>query len=214
MRSTTVGDGGDQIGPATFVGKFLNSQVGDTVPSILPGFEKELPKPFPESFELIGRHADDIAALLRAQYPASSGYVVAVDKETNPRLQSWEVKLHRGLFAGARVMIHPSPKMPGRALVDVSWHSRLFDMLPKVLGSANGVVMILAFIIFKIFTRGMIFALISTLVVGAISLLISLLASLLFVKKCWDWFGKEFDKQRLATLAEEIKSIPLPSRSK
>jgi len=183
----------------------------------LPGFEKELPKPFPESFELIGRYAEDIAARLRGQYRASSGYVVAVDKETNPRLQSWEVKLHRGLFVGARIMIHPSPKMPGRALVDVSWHSRLFDMLPKVLGGAAGVVVILAFIVLMIFTH-MIVTVVVTFIVGAVSLLLSvtvgLVLGLVLAKKCWNWFGKEFDKQRLATLAEEIKSIPLPSRSK
>ena len=186
--------------------------VGDTVPFTPPGFEQELPKPFAESFELLGRYAEDIAARLRAQYAASSGYVVTIHKETNPRLPCWEVKLHRGLFAGARIMIHPSPTKADRAVVDVTWHSRVFDNLPKVLGTVNGVIVILAFIVFKIFTF-LSFTLIGTFIVGAVSVLMSVLVGLIFAKKCWDWFGGEFDNQRLATLAKEIKPIPPPSRT-
>jgi hypothetical protein len=182
------------------------------VPFIPPGFEKELPKPFAESFELLGRYAEDIAARLRTQYAASSGYVVTIHKETNPRFPCWEVKLHRGLFAGARVTIQPSPTMADRAVVDVTWHSRLFDKLPKVLGTVNGLIVILAFIVFKIFTR-LIFTLIGTFIVGAVSVLMSVVVGLIFAKKCLDWFGGEFDNQRLDTLAKEINPIPLPSRT-
>jgi hypothetical protein len=186
--------------------------VGDAVPFTPPGFEQELQMPFAESFELLGRYAEDIAARLRAQYAASLGYVVTIHKETNPRFPCWEVKLHRGLFAGARVTIQPSPTMATRAVVGVTWHSRLFDSLQKVLGTVNGLIVILAFIVFKIFTR-LIFTLIGTFIVGAVSVLMSVLVGLIFAKKCWDWFGGEFDNQRLATLAKEIKPIPLPSRT-
>jgi hypothetical protein len=186
--------------------------VGDAVPFSPPGFEQELQKPFAESFELLGRYAEDIAARLRAQYATSPGYVITIHKETNPRFPCWEVKLHRGLFAGARVTIQPSPTMADRAVVGVTWHSRLFDSLQKVLGAVNGVIVILAFIVFKIFTH-LIFTLIGTFIVGAVSVLMSVLVGLIFAKKCWDWFGGKFDDQRLATLAKEIKPIPLPSRT-
>jgi hypothetical protein len=186
--------------------------VGDDVPSTPPGFERELQKPFAESFELLGRYAEDIAAHLQAQYAASRGYVVTINKETNPRFPCWEVKLHRGLFAGARVTIQPSATMAERAVVDVTWHSRLFDRLQKVLGTVNGLIVILTFIIFKIFTR-LIFALIGTFIVGAVSVLMSVLVGLIFAKKFWDWFGGEFNNQRLASVAKEIKLIPLPSRT-
>jgi hypothetical protein len=186
--------------------------VGEAVPFTPPGFEKELPKPFAESFELLGRYAEDIAGRLGAQYAPSRGYVVAIHKETNPRFPCWEVKLHRGLFAGARVTIQPSATIPNRAVVHVTWHSRLFDKLQKTLGIVNGIIVILAFIVFKIFTR-LIFTLIGTFIVGAVSVLLSVLVGLIFTKKCWDWFGREFDNQRLATLANEIKPIPLPSRT-
>jgi len=182
------------------------------VPFTPPGFEKELPKSFAESFELLGRYAEDIAARLRAQYAASASYVVTIHKETNPRLACWEVKLHRGLFAGARITIQPSATNSNRAVVHVTWYSRLFDKLQKVLGIVNGIIVILAFIVFKIFTP-LIFALIGTFIVGAVSVLMSVVVGLIFAKKCWDWFGREFDNQRLATLAKEIEPIPLPSRT-
>ena len=182
------------------------------MPFTPPGFEQELPKPFTESFELLGRYAEDIAARLRVQYAPSSGYVVTIHRETNPSFPSWEVKLHRGLFAGARITIHSSPTKADRAVVDVTWHSRQFDNLPKVLGTANGVIVILAFIVFKIFTF-LSFTLIGTFIVGAVSVLMSVLVGLIFTKKCWDWFGGEFDNQRLASLAKEIKQFPLPSRT-
>jgi hypothetical protein len=182
------------------------------LPFIPPSFEKELPKPFTDSFELLGRYAQDVAARLQAQYAGSPAYIVAIDKEKNPKFPCWEVKLHRGLFAGARVTIQPSATTADQALVQVTWHSRLMDKLPKVLGIVNAILVILTFIVFKIFTF-LIFTLIGTFIVGAISMLMSLLLGLIFAKKCWDWFGGEFDNQRLATLANEIEPIPLPSRT-
>lgn len=78
----------------------MNSPVGDALPFTPPGFEKELPKPFAESFELLGRYAEDIAARLRAQDAASPGFVVTIHKETNPRFLCWELSSIVGCSQG------------------------------------------------------------------------------------------------------------------
>jgi hypothetical protein len=178
-----------------------------------PGFETGFEKPSLENPVLFARYADSIAARLRMQYNPSGGYRVAVEKhEKDPKKRRWEVNVYRGLFAGAQVTIKPAAQMPHRAMVEVSWHTRLFEILVKTLAVLSLPIFIVLLLAFALKTR-LGFALILTAVIGFAWTLAGGIVILVIAKLCSATFGNEFDYKRRSAMAQEVRAVPLPAHT-
>ena len=178
-----------------------------------PGFEIGFAKPSLENAILFGRYAEAIAARLRVQYSPSAGYRIAVeahDKDVKGR--RWEINVERGLFAGAQVTVKPAVALPHRAMVDVSWHNRLSQILLKAFAILSIPIFAVIFLALAFGTR-LGFALILTLILFFIWALICSIVVLAIARICSAIFGNEFDYARRSTMATEIKAIALPAQT-
>jgi hypothetical protein len=176
-----------------------------------PGFETGFPKPSLDNPILFGQYADAIAACLRLQYGPSAGYRIAIERhDKDPKKRRWEINVHRGLFDGAQITIKPTTAMPHRAMVEVGWHSRMVDILLKgfvILSLPIFAVIFLALV----FSTRIGFAVILTAMLFFIWAAIGAVLILIFAKICAKIAGSQFDYNRRATMAQEIKGFPLPS---
>ena len=178
-----------------------------------PGFETGFPKPSLENGVLFGRYVESIAARLRLQYGSSAGYRIAVEAhDKDVKARRWEINVERGLFAGAQVTVKPATAMPHRAMVDVSTHSRLAQILLKTFAILSIPIFILIFLVLAFSTR-IGFALIVTVILFFIWALILSVVVLTIAKICAAIFGNEFDYARRSTMATEIKAIALPAQT-
>ena len=178
-----------------------------------PGFETGFPKASLENPVLFGLYAESIAARLRQQYSPLGGYRVAVEKhEKDPKRRRWEVNVYRGLFAGAQITIKPAAQLPHRAMVDVSWHTRLFEILVKAFAVLSLPIFILLFLAFALKTRFG-FALVLTAVIGFVWALAGSIVMLILAKACSALFGNEFDYQRRSAIAQEVRAVALPAQT-
>jgi hypothetical protein len=177
-----------------------------------PGFETGFPKPSLDNPVLFAKYADAIAGRLRLQYGASAGYRIAVEKhEKDPKKRHWDINVHRGLFDGTQVTIKPASAMPHRAMVEVCWHSRLVDILLKGFVILSLPIFVVIFLALAFSTR-LGFAVILTAILFFIWAAIGAILVLIFAKLCSKIFGNQFDYNRRAMMAQEIKGIPLPAQ--
>lgn len=178
-----------------------------------PGFETGFEKPSLDNPVLFARYAESIAARLRQQYSPVGGYRVAVEKhEKDPKRRRWEVNVYRGLFAGAQITIKPAAQMPHRAMVEVSWHTRLFEILVKAFAILSLPIFIVLFLAFLLKTR-VGFALVLTAVLGFIWALAGAIVMITIAKLCSAMFGNEFDYRRRSTIAQDVRAVPLPAQT-
>src|SRR6516164_3233860 len=99
-----------------------------------PQFEIGFAQPSLDNPILFGKYADSLAARLRQRYGQSAGYRVMVEKrDRDPKKRSWTVNVFGGWFSGAKVEIKPKQGTPHRAVVTVSWDSRLQHLFLKLL---------------------------------------------------------------------------------
>jgi hypothetical protein len=138
---------------------------------------------------------------------------VSVEKqEKNPKRRHWDINVYRGLNSGTQVSIKPAAAMPHRAMVEVSWHTRLLDIMMKGFAVLSLPIFILLFLGLAFGTR-LGFALILTVIIGFVWALAGVIVMIGVAKVCSAIFGNEFDYGRRSTMATEIKSIALPTQT-
>jgi len=173
-------------------------------------FETGFEKPSLDNPLLFSRYADEIATRLGHQFPAHTGYRIRVErKEDDPRKREWRVNVQRGWFTGARVEITPLRQTPHRARVRVAWHSRLLDVMANGFIYISMVPLFLLFLAFAWKTR-LGFALILTVVIGAVWLAVGFIAILIVARIFSAIFGNEFDTDACIALADKVQQFPLP----
>ena len=177
-----------------------------------PNFETGFAKPSLDNPILFAQYADAVAERLRLQYSPAAGYRIAVEKqEKNPKKRRWDVNVHRGLFAGAQVSIKPLAETPHRAKVEVCWHTRLMEIMAKTFTVLSLPFFIVLFLAFAFATR-LGFALILTILLWFAWALAGSIVMVLIGKISSAIFGNEFDENRLATMAQEVKGVALPTQ--
>jgi len=172
-------------------------------------FEIALPAPSLDSPLVFAQHVDRIEAMLRETYPPAGGYTLSRKMKTERGRQSWEVEVHRGLVSGARVALRLLPASPHRAQVDVSWHSTLSDLLLLVGGLAGlpigavvlfgGLYLTGSLLLSGLLLAALIFAWVFAMGIGAH----------LVARGIGAVAGNEFNRDRRASIADEIKALPL-----
>jgi len=102
--------------------------------------------------------------------------------------------------------------LPELAMVEVSWHTRLFEILVKVFAVLSLPIFIVLFLAFALKTR-IGFALVLTFVLGFVWALVGAIVMLTIAKLFSAVFGNEFDYQRRSAMAQEVRAVPLPAQS-
>ena len=175
-------------------------------------FEVGFPGPSLDNPVLFGRYADSLAEQLRRRYPSSSGYKISVEKkDKDPKKRKWSVNLLAGWFSGAEITIKPIEATPHRAVVDLTWNSRVLELLAKGV-AVIGLLMCIPLLIAAVFVLHRLgFAVILTIIVFFVWALIGSIVATGIARLFAAIFGNEFDAQRQYALLNEIKTVPLPS---
>ena len=177
---------------------------------LFDSFETGFAQPSLDNPILFGIYADEIAARLRQQYPAHSGYSIGVQKkEGDPKRREWYVDLQRGWSSGVRVRISPLRQTPHRARVRIAWRSKLMDVMEKGFTYISLIPMFLLFLAFAWKTR-LGFALILTIVIGAGWAIVGSIAIMIVARIFAAMAGNEFTSDTCAALANKIEQFPLP----
>jgi hypothetical protein len=177
---------------------------------LLASFETGFERPSLENPRLFSRYADEIAKRLRQEFAEHSGYRIRVEKrEDNPRRRKWTVRLHRGWFTGASVVIRPLALAPHRARVKVHWDSRLLQVMAKAFVYVSLPALLILFVMLTVLTR----ARLALIVTGVAGILWAIAGSILLtvVARLFAFgFGDEFNNQVRIALADKIEKFPLP----
>jgi len=155
-------------------------------------------------------YARTVEALLRQLYPPYSGHTIQLPNQKDPKEKQWRVSVYHGWSSGVLVEIAPDVRMPHIAKINVSWHSRV-KQLVRNMATKLAVVLGLGYLLVGIFfARLLVLLIVGIPLLFAYSALVILTESLI-ARAVSMIAGNSFNESKQAELLDRLRQVPAPA---